>query len=138
MARRITSTTRVNRRALSAVREGIVAGMEDIGQRILALGVGKIPDATPFGEGLVTTGDYGVWADGKKVAGTARKPRGAKVARGVTLIVGYGFPGRFQSLGTVDIAPNPDWFITPINEVVPGAGAFLKPEIQKRLGRARG
>lgn len=137
MARKIPVRVVVNRRAITAAREGFVAGMEDIGQRVLALGEGKIPDATPFGEGLVTTSDYGIWVDGKKVAGGATKPRRVVAKQGVTLIVGYGFPGRFQSLGTTEIAPNPDWFVTPMNEVLPGTGAYLKAPVKAALAKVR-
>lgn len=133
MARKVNARTVVNRKALTAIRAGFVDGMENVGRRVLEVAQPNVPDATPFGEGLVTSGDYGIWADGRKVAGTAAKPRGAKVKQGVTLIVGYGFPGRFQELGTVKMAANP--FLTPaMTEVLPGADAFLKPAVRAKLG----
>lgn len=137
MARKVSSRVVLNRKALTAIRQGAVAGMEEMGRAVLAMGEGQVPDATPFGEGLVTTGDYGVWADGRKVAGTASKPRRVAVKSGITLICGYGFPGRFQALGTIHIAPNPSWFVEPMNTVIPGAHSYLKPEIRKRLAGVR-
>lgn len=137
MARKVSSRVVINRQEITAIREGFVAGMESIGEQVLAMGEGKVPDATPFGQGLVTTGDYGVWADGRKVAGGASKPRRAVARRGVTLIVGYGFPGRFQALGTTEIAPNPDWFVTPMNSVIPGTQRYLKPHVTRALARVR-
>lgn len=130
MPPRVSSVVKLNRKALSDIREAEVRALEEMGQRVID--VADPPDATPFGEGLVTTGNYGVWADGKKVAGELRKPKRLNIKQGVTLIVGYGFPGRFQELGTVKMAANP--FLTPaMLEVVPKAPSFL----QRLMGRIR-
>lgn len=130
MARKVNARTVVNRQALDAIRAGIVDAMEAMGQRVLS--VARVPDAPPYGQGLVETGDFGVWSDGKKVAGGASKPKGVTVKRGATLIVGFGFPGRFVELGTVKMAAQP--FLTPaMNEVIPGAADFLKPAVRKKL-----
>ena len=131
--RKVTARTVLNRRALSAVREGEVAGMEEVGQRFRE--VIRPPDAAPYGKGLIQTPDYGVWIGGKKVAGTATKPRSVKVRqRGAVLIAGEGFPGRFQELGTVHNPPQPH--VTPaMLEVLPGAGGYIKPAVRNRLAR---
>lgn len=134
MARRISSRTVVNRKALAAISAGFVDGMEAMGRRFVE--VVDPPDATPFGEGLVTTPDWGVWANGKKVAGTATKPRRVKVKQGITLIAGEGFPGRFQEFGTITNPAQPH--VTPaMNEVLPGAVDFLKPAVRAKLARVR-
>lgn len=134
MARRISSRTVVNRKALDAINAGYVDAFEALGQRFVE--VVKPPDATPYGEGLVTTPDFGIWVNGKKVAGTATKPRGAKVKTGVTLIAGEGFPGRFQEFGTVTNPAQPH--VTPaMEEVIPGASAFLSEKVRARLRGVR-
>ena len=85
----------------------------------LALSVGEamrriveeadVPDAPPLGEGLVATGGYGVWLDGKRVAGKADKPRGAEAgASGIIAFAGWGaFYARFVEFGTVKMAARP-------------------------------
>jgi hypothetical protein len=101
MARRISSRVVLNRKCLTAIREGEVAGLEAFGQAVLATAQPNVPDDIPYGEGLVTEGDYGVWSDGKKVAGGGGKPRGVRTKEGVTLVVGFPFPMRFYEKGTV-------------------------------------
>jgi HK97 gp10 family phage protein len=135
MARRISTRTVINRKALDAISAGWADGFEEMGQAVID--TARPPDATPYGEGLVTSGDWGVWAYGKKVGGTAAKPRNSGVGKDrVTLLVGYGFPARFQEFGTVHHAPQT--FLTPaMNEVIPGAEAFLKPAVRARLARVR-
>lgn len=134
MARKVNARTVVNRKALDAISAGIVNGMEAMGQAFKDQV--HPPDATPFGVGLVTTPDFGVWANGRKVAGGAGKPRSAKVKPGIVLLCGEGFPGRFQELGTVKMAANPH--VTPVMlAILPGAEAYLKPKVRAALARVR-
>lgn len=135
MARKTSVRVVMNRKALTAIRSGVVDGMEALGQAVLSAGVGKVPD-DPETQAIIE-GGFGIWADGKKVAGTAQKPRSVRVKSGVTLICGYGFPARFQSLGTIHIPPNPGWFVTPVMTDAPGAERFLKPAVRKRLAGVR-
>lgn len=109
MARKPSTRVVVNRKALHAIEASIVDGLEVLGQRFVQ--TVNPPDAEPFGEGLVTTPDWGVWANGKKVAGGAQKPRDVRVKQGVTLLMGEGFPGRLQETGTVNHPPHPH--VTP-------------------------
>lgn len=133
--RRVTARTVLNRQALNAFAAGCADGMAEIGKQVIA--ITRPPDATPFGEGLVTTGDWGVWAGSKKVDGSATKPRSVRLQKDrITLAVGYGFPGRFQELGTIHQPARP--FLTPsMLEVMPEAEAFIKPAVRKRLASVR-
>lgn len=135
MARRISSRTVMNRKALDAISEGMAAAMERVGQDFVE--TVDPPDATPFGEGLVTSPDWGVWAYGKKVAGTAKKPRKAKARKdGILLVAGEGFPGRFQELGTIHHGAQPH--VTPaMVAVLNGLPDRLREEVDPRLKRVR-
>jgi len=130
MARKVSSRTVVNRRALTAIRSGLVDGMEAVGQAIV--GQTRPPDDPTTTHKI--EGDWGVWSDGRKVAGTAAKPRGASTKQGVTLLVGFGFPARFNETGTIHQPARP--FFTPtVTEVIPGTGKYLSGPVRKRLGR---
>jgi hypothetical protein len=127
--RKVNSTTRLNRAALAEIRGTLVDGMADIGAATIAAARPHVPDEPPFGKGLVDTGDWGVWADGKKVAGTATKPKREVPKDGITLMVGYDFPGRFQEEGTVHNKAQP--FLTPaMLSVLPDKDGILA----KRFG----
>jgi hypothetical protein len=110
VARKTNVRTVLNRQALDVMRAGWVDGFEDLA--LFTLGITQPPDAEPRGEGLVNRGDLGVWAQGKKVAGTARKPRALMVKKyEVVMALGFGFPGRFQETGTIRQPARP--FLTP-------------------------
>ncbi len=122
MVRKTNVRTVVNRQALTDIRAKEVDAMEALGQRFLE--VVRPPDAPPLGQGLVQTGDWGVWADGKKVAGTAPKPRSVRVKQyGVILIAGFGFPARFNEIGTIRQPPRP--FVTPAFQSTIGGGQHI-------------
>lgn len=90
----------------SAAAEGLLAFAEEI------LAKANPPDATPYGVGLVDNHGIAVFIDGRQVAGDAQVPPQADVlATGISAFVGYGFPGRFQELGTINQAARP--FLTP-------------------------
>lgn len=135
MPRKVSARTVLNYKALDAISRGLADGMADLGAAIIE--ATQPPDATPFGKGLVTTGDWGVWAKGRKVGGTATKPRAAQLTKtGITLLVGYGFPGRFQELGTVRQPARP--FFTPVvNRMVPGVADHLKAPVRRALAEVR-
>ena len=110
MARKVRSRTVINRRALDAVTSGWVFGFEDLAK--FTLESTRPPDAPPIGQGLVTSGDWVIYAKGKKVAGTGKKPRGLKVRREyVVMALGWGFPARFNEAGTIRQPARP--FATP-------------------------
>lgn len=131
MARKVNRRTVINYHTLGAVQQGLVDGLAVIGAAVIAKTTP--PDAEPFGKGLVTTGDWGVWAGTRKVAGTATKPKSIRLPKtGATLIVGYGFPGRFQELGTVKQPARP--FLTPaMLEELPGVEDALKAPVRRAL-----
>lgn len=135
MARKQNVRTVLNRNALAAFSAGIADGMEALGEAFKE--AVRPPDATPFGKGLVTTPDFGVWSDGKKVAGGGTKPRSVRVRQfGAVLIAGEGFPGRFQELGTVNHPPQPH--VTPaMLAILPDAAGYIKPAVRKQLARVR-
>jgi hypothetical protein len=112
MPPRISARTVVNRKALDAIRAGAVDGMERWATAFIETNRPNVPDEPPYGAGLVDTGAFGIWADGKKVAGLAQKPRAAKVPKqGIQLVVGYDFPGHFAEGGTINETARP--FVTP-------------------------
>jgi len=92
---------------LLATLDGLAAAARDI------LANTKPPDATPFGQGLVTSGGMAGYSFGKvtHVEGADRsvvKPRSFRAPKeGVAVVLGYGFPGRFQEAGTVNHAAQP-------------------------------
>lgn len=136
MARKISSRTVLNRKALTAIREGAVAGLEDLGKAVLATAHPHVPDDLPYGVGLIVEGDYGVWSDGKKVAGNGSKPRSVKTREGVTLVVGFPFPMRLYELGSVHQPSRP--VLTPaMLEEIPGTESFIRPAVQQKLAGVR-
>ena len=106
MARKPSAKVVLNRAALSELDLAIATGVEELVRTVIE--TAEPPDATPFGEGLVTEGGWAVYAGSKKVGGGSlagpqpRKPRGLKLASdAITGIAGFGFPARFQEVGTV-------------------------------------
>lgn len=129
--RKVSARCVLNYKALDAIRKGLVDGLSDMGRATIA--DTHAPDDDPTGQGLVTTGDWGVWADGRKVAGTASKPRTVKTPKGaIVLVVGYGFPGRFNELGTVHQPARP--FLTPaMLETIPGTEDYVRGPVRAWL-----
>lgn len=125
----------LNRSKLEDLTLFLADGMLEVADDIIA--VAKPPDATPFGEGLVTEGGTAVWVNGKKVGGEGNKPRGLRVQKpGVTAIAGFGFPGRFQEVGTIHQPPRP--FVTPAaNTILPNAPVTLSRAMRTRLAVAK-
>lgn len=135
MARKPSSRVVLARAGLDELRLAVADGLLEVGQTIVE--TADPPDATPYGEGLVTHGGVLVYADRKKVAGWSqrgtqpKKPRAARLGRGITLLVGWGFPGRFQEFGTVHHRAQP--FATPAaQEVMAQAGAIMAPIVKSR------
>jgi len=125
----------LNRACLDAIDLGLAEGLEDVGKVVIQNT--DPPDAEPFGEGLVTTGDWGLWLGTKKVGGGATKPRSVRLgSTGLTLIAGYGFPGRFQEFGTIHQPARP--FLTPVVfEMLPAVPEALGPPVKARLRGVR-
>ena len=133
--RKLSARVVLNRNRLSRVRGALADGLGDVAATIVD--VADPPDATPFGEGLVTTGGYYVAVDGKKIAGNANKPRGAKVPNpGIVALAGFGFPGRFQELGTVHQPARP--FLTPaMQQIAPAAPTIMAGPVRAQLRTIR-
>jgi hypothetical protein len=134
-------TTRVelNRRALHELALAFADGVHEVGKRIVE--VADPPDAAPYGEGLITRGGVLTYVDAKKVAGWTKegeqpsKPRSVVIRRergNILAIVGFGFPGHFQELGTVHHRAQP--FLTPaVSRVEPEAIAILDRVVRPKL-----
>jgi len=132
----------INRAALDEVQAGWADGVFDITRAIMRVAESRAPDATPYGEGLVERGAAIVWVGRKRThqvrtdgqTGTVRKPRGSsRLGPSVLGIVGFGFPGMFQELGTVHHRAQP--FLTPAAAEIVGSEAkiLLSKAMQRRL-----
>lgn len=131
----------INRRALDEVTGGIADGLFDLARAIVRVAEANAPDAAPFGEGLVERGGAVAYVGRRRVhetrgpdGSTVKKPRReARLNPGeVMAVAGFGFPARFQELGTVHHRAQP--FFTPaVNEVVPDAPLVLSRAMKRRL-----
>lgn len=128
--RRPSSRVVLNRKALDQVTLAIAGGVEEIARTMIE--ESNPPDATPFGEGLVTNGGWIVYANGKKVGGgsidgtTPQKPREFRPLKvGVSAVAGWSFPARFQEIGTVHQPARP-FFMPTIVRVVNVAAAIMR------------
>lgn len=142
MARKPSARVVLNRAALTELGLAIAAGVEEIARTVVE--TADPPDATPFGEGLVTEGGWLVYQGANKVAGGSlrglqpKKPRAFRV-RGTTAIVGiagFGFPGRFQETGTKNQPARP-WFTPAVVRVKGVAGEIMRDAVGPRLRRSR-
>lgn len=97
-----------------------------------------VPDEAPLGLGLIEGGGVVAFVGDVRVAeattgagGTVKKPRAAKLSSHITIIGGYGFPGRFLETGTVKMAAEP--FLTPsLMDFLPEAEGFIHAAFVKR------
>jgi len=131
---RMSKRVRLNREVVDAAVLGYADGLQAVGERVIERAV--VPDAPPYGVGLVDTGRATTYVMGKRVAGGGTPPRGSILQRGITTIIGWGFPGRFQERGTSRQPPRP--FATPaIVGTIPDAPAIVAPAVQARVDRVR-
>jgi len=125
-ARRIV----LNRAAFDEITLAVADGAFELAKSIVA--GADVPDAAPYAVGLVQGGAVLAYVGKKRVGiwsktGTAsvKKPRAAKLSTGVTVIGGFGFPGRFVESGTVHMAAEP--FLTPeLMADLPDAEGFIR------------
>lgn len=122
----------LNRAALDTVRLAVADGVLEVARTMVE--DANPPDATPFGVGLVQSGGWAVYAGSKKVAGGSldgsqpKKPRALKTpADAITGIAGFGFPARFEEIGTVNQPARP--FFMPAVVRVKGVAADIMREI---------
>lgn len=123
----------INRAAVDQIILATADGLFELAKAIVM--AADVPDAAPFGVGLVQGGGViafvgnkrvGVWS---KTGDTVKKPRAAKLSPkgsdGVTVVFGYGFPGRFQEAGTIKQAGHP--FLTPAAlATIPEAEGYIR------------
>ena len=133
MAQTARARTRVvlARERLAELDLGMAKGLEMVALEVLERV--RPPDATPFGEGLMGRGGLISYVDGKRVGGDVdSKPKDLLVrGRGVTVGVGFGFPGRFQEMGTVNQPPRP--FLTPVVMQIVGDEGIVAGAIREAL-----
>jgi hypothetical protein len=133
MARKPSSRVVLNREAVEAIRLGSADGLHAAAEAIQD--TVRPPDAEPYGRGLVKREGTATYVDGKKVAGTGTAPRGA-AGQGIVTVFGWGFPARFNELGTSRQPARP--FFTP---AVAAGIAQAAPEVAEgitlRLRRVR-
>jgi hypothetical protein len=142
MARRPSARVVLNRAALDELHLALAEGVEEIARTVVE--TAEPPDATPFGEGLVTQGGWLVYDGAKKVAGGSlegiqpKKPRAFRVrgTEGITGIAGFGFPGRFHETVTSDQPARP-FFMPAVVRVKGVAAEIMREIVGPRLARRR-
>lgn len=142
MARKPSARVVLNRNAIHEMLLAVADGASELARTVID--VAEPPDATPIGAGLVTSGGYLTHVNGQKIDGWGqdgkqpKPPRAARVSRGigVVTVIGFGFPGRFQELGTIHHPPQP--FLTPArDQVMPQATRIIGPIVRSRMARTR-
>lgn len=146
MAVRKNNRVALNRATFDAITLGMADGLLALADAVIA--AAKPPDE-PAGssaaarpnltEGgaprpeLDTTGGSVAYVLGKKVGGTASKPRAMRVkSMGVAIAGGFGFPGHFAEFGTIHEPAHP--FLTPaLMATLPDAEPFVRAAMAKRL-----
>ena len=131
MASKRYARVELNRAAMAAVELGLADGVSRVSDAIISNA--RVPDAPPFGKGLVTRVGFITFLNGVQVAGTASRPTREWVSRrGVVSFAGAGFPGRFQEMGTVNQPARP--FLTPSMErQLAYLDGHMKPAMTARL-----
>lgn len=130
MARGPSARVVLNRQALDQAILAVADGFAEAAK--LSIEIADPPDRTPYGVGLTKRGGYLAYVNGKKIAGGGRdgrqpkKPRAVNARDGIVVVAGFGFPGRFQELGTVHHGAQP--FLTPVM-------LAIKPQIPAIVAR---
>lgn len=120
----------INRAAVDQIMLATADGLFELGKAIVMNA--DVPDAAPYGVGLVQGGGAIAFVGKKRVAVFSKygatsvtKPRQCKLTDGVTVAFGYGFPGRFQEQGTINQPSRP--FLTPaVLATVPDAEGYIR------------
>lgn len=137
-----TSRVVLNRAAFAEIDLAIADGLFAVALRVLE--VVRVPDAPPYGQGLVQGGGAIAYLGNRKVAGTTiggkqiKKPRSLNTRDGQAVaIVGFGFPARFVELGTLHNHAEP--FLTPAVGQVAGSEAdvLISDATKRRLAGFR-
>lgn len=127
---RTSKSVRINRAALTELGLGIADGLLAVGEQAIAQSQPNAPDQPPTGKGLVRTGSYVVYVNKKKVGGNATIRKSDK--SGIVLYAGYGFPARFNEIGTIHQPARP--FFTPaFMAAARELAAHVGPAVAERL-----
>jgi hypothetical protein len=138
MARKPTARVVLNRSRVHEVTLAVADGLFAVGKEIIE--TADPPDLPPFGEGLLNQGGVLAYVDGQKVAGFGldgkqpKPPRSERVSKGqgIVVIVGWGFPARFVTFGTIHNTPDP-FFPEAADRVLPQANAIMAPVVKAAL-----
>lgn len=134
----------LNRSALDQVTLALADGLFAVGKAIVDAGATVAPDSPyepyPASEGLPKQGGVLAYHDGKKIGGYGldgkqpRVPRAAHISRsrGVVVIVGWGFPARFNEFGTVRTPAQP-FFAASVDAALPQATQIMAPIVGPEL-----
>lgn len=132
----------LNRKALDGVMLAVGDGAHAVGMEYLK--VARVPDAPPYGEGIVQSGGTLTYVGSKKIAGFGvdgrqpRKPRAMRTPKtgGIAMAAGWGFPARLVFTGTVD-TPAHGWPIAALNIITPRIPSIIKRAAAYRIARLR-
>lgn len=129
----------LNRKAFEQIELANVDGLLAVAEEVIE--TARPPDAPPYGQGLLQGGGTLAYLGNKKVGGQMQdgrnvsKPRSLRL-RDMVAIAGWGFPGRFVELGTVDTSAQP--FLTrSVSIVEPQADVVISDRIRGRLAGLR-
>lgn len=135
-----TARVVLNRRAANEIDLGLADGLFDLGVAIHQRAKQEVPDAPPAGRGLIEGGGVIAYVGTKKTAGTTiggraiAKPRAFRTRSGiVSILVGFGFPGRLVHNGSIHNTPNPFLARSAFAEL-PGAEDHVVPALTSRVG----
>lgn len=117
MAARKPTRVVLNMAALNEIQQQLANGLLDLGTQIAQEAAGKVHYGSEKYGHVEDKWGVAIWVDGKKVAqrsadGSAtNKPRAFRPGKGLLGFVGFGWPGRFEEVGTSDTPSHP--FLTP-------------------------
>jgi hypothetical protein len=130
----------LNRRAVDLVTLALADGVYSVGVEYIRQAV--VPDAPPYGEGLIRTGGAIGFVDGKKIAGFGvdgrqpKKPRAFRPGKGIAVVAGWGFPARLVAFGTVKTRPH-GWAQAALSNIVPKVPSIVRQASAYRIARIR-
>lgn len=131
----------INRAKLNEAQEAVAEGLLRLSEAIVLEAASVVHDAPPHGTGLLDAWGYAAYVDRRKIGdGSAddtpvAKPRASRLGKqGLSAIAGFGFPGRFEEMGTVDTPSHP--FLTPaVMRIVPRAVSIIREGAARRLSQ---
>lgn len=140
MARGRSARVVINRKAMDKVILAVADGAHAVGLEYIQ--TADVPDAPPYGEGLVQGGGTITYAGPKKIAGWGsngrqpQKPRAMRVggSDSIQMAAGWGFPARLVALGTVD-TPAHGWAHAALNAITPRIPSIIRRAAAYRIAR---